>query len=170
MINSTHVTYTSCIGNLAKFIGTRWEYGRRLLLPQSVAVGAAQFVFHRAGQQPRRCIGCLAAACDSGAAGCEEASQPGQSHCWHSLSRSPGAVVIRMLSQAWQGQWISLPPRSCAVQEWGFLGREREIFQIAESVPVFPSLPANRSKRPMSPPALPSHPFSEVNKCQQFLH
>lgn len=44
------------------------------------------------------------------------------------------------------------------------------IFQVAESVPVFPSFPANRSKRLMSTPPLPSHPFSEANKCQQILH
>lgn len=184
LINSIYVTYRSCIGHLAKFIGTHWEYGRGLLLPQRVAVWAAQFVFHRAGQQPRCCISCLASPCDLEQPevrmwGCEHVGMWGCFPPW----------AVPLVGQPEPEPWCCSDPNAVpvlarAVEKpspmflWSAgMGLFRKgkgdllsIFQVAESVPVFPSLPAKSSKKSVSPPTLPSHPFSEVNKCQQMLH
>lgn len=61
----------------------------------------------------------------------------------------------------------------CRIWAWLLGNRKGDLiplFQIAESASAFPSHPANRSKRWAVPPTLPSHPFSQVNKCQQILH
>lgn len=131
------------------------------------------------GQQPHRHISCLGLA-----ATWEDASPLEQSHRWGDPSQSRDAVTghLHCTQRRLPERRLGLGKGSRAAflhilvqcRTWAFGKGKGEIwylfFNLLSQSPVFPSFPANGSERLTLPPALTSHPFSEVNKCQQILH
>lgn len=112
------------------------------------------------------------------AAELEDDSPSDQSHRWD--GGAGAALCFRTPNTSFPSSILGLtraaehlPSTALCNAEPGLFGKGKgdltPIFQMLSQSSVFSSLPANRSERLMLPPALPSHPFSEVNKCQQIL-